>query len=215
MIKLFYYPNNASLAPHFILHALDLPYELVLVDRQNNGHQSSDYLAMNPSGRIPALVDGEVTMFESAAICSYLCEKLPGTDLMPAIGDPKRAQYLQWLSYLNNTLQTELLIYYYPQRHTDDLSGADAVKSAQGKRIAQVLAILDNHLGQSNYMLGDQISICDYFLFMLLEWSMPIEQPPTSFGNLKLFIQNMLADPHINAVCDIEQIDLGVFKRTN
>jgi glutathione S-transferase len=212
MIKLFYYPNNASLAPHFVLHALNLPYELVLVDRQNNYHQSSDYLAMNPSGRIPALVDGDVTMFESAAICSYLCEKVENYSLIPAVGDPKRAYYLQWLSYLNNTLQTELLVYYYPQRHTDDPNGTVAVKSAQDKRIAQVLTILDHHLATSHYMLGDQVSVCDYFLFMLLEWSMPTSKPPTSFKHLNQFIQRMLVDPSIKAVCDIESIDLSIFK---
>jgi glutathione S-transferase len=212
MIKLFYYPNNASLAPHFMLHALNLPYELVLVDRQNNCHQSSEYLAMNPSGRIPTLVDGDVTLFESAAICSYLCEKVESPALIPALGEPKRALYLQWLSFLNNTLQTELLIFYYPQRHTDDSNGATGVKSAQEKRIADVLTILDNHLADKAYMLGDKISVCDYFLFMLLEWSMAIKRSPMSFSHIAGFIQRMLRDPHIIAVCQMEQIDLGIFK---
>lgn len=68
MFKLYYYPNNASLAPHFLLHHLNADYELLLVDKQSNAQKSADYLKLNPAGRIPTLIVGEQPIFESSAI---------------------------------------------------------------------------------------------------------------------------------------------------
>ncbi len=64
MFKLYYYPNNASLAPHFLLHHLNADYELLLVDKPSNAQKSADYLKLNPAGRIPTLIVGEQPIFE-------------------------------------------------------------------------------------------------------------------------------------------------------
>lgn len=83
MFKLYYYPNNASLAPHFLLHHLDADYELLLVDKKSNSQKSLDYLKINPAGRIPTLVIDEQPIFESSAICMHMCELHPESNLMP------------------------------------------------------------------------------------------------------------------------------------
>ena len=114
MYKLFYYPRNASWAPHLVLKELGVDHELILVDRKTNAHKSADYLALNPTGRIPTLIDGELVIFESAAICLHLCDQHPQSNLAPKIGDPFRAEFLQWLFYLNSTLQPELMVYFTP-----------------------------------------------------------------------------------------------------
>jgi glutathione S-transferase len=95
MFKLFYYPRNASWAPHLVLKELRVDHELILVDRKTNAHKSSNYLALNPTGRIPTLVDGDQTIFESAAICLYLCDQNPKSNLAPKVGDSLRAEFLQ------------------------------------------------------------------------------------------------------------------------
>ncbi|MGI3027300.1 glutathione S-transferase N-terminal domain-containing protein, partial [Vibrio cholerae] len=77
MYQLYYYPNNASLAPHFLLHYMQLPYELVLVDKRTQSQKSPEYLKLNPAGRIPTLVDKGLAIFESPAICIHLCEQHP------------------------------------------------------------------------------------------------------------------------------------------
>ena len=85
MFKLYYYPNNASLAPHFLLHHVKADYELVLVDRKLNAQKSKAYLRLNHSGKIPTLVDGEQVICESAAICIHIAETFPEYELIPKI----------------------------------------------------------------------------------------------------------------------------------
>ena len=67
MYKLFYYPRNASWAPHLVLKELGVDHELILVDRKTNAHKSEQYMMLNPTGRIPTLIDGDLVIFESAA----------------------------------------------------------------------------------------------------------------------------------------------------
>ena len=69
MYQLYYYPSNASLAPHIVLEEIGAPYELVLVDRDAQAHKQPDYLKLNPSGLIPVLIDGDLVLTETAAIC--------------------------------------------------------------------------------------------------------------------------------------------------
>ncbi|HGS5222392.1 TPA: glutathione S-transferase N-terminal domain-containing protein, partial [Vibrio cholerae] len=71
MFKLYYYPNNASLAPHFLLHHVQADYELLLVDKKANVQKSADYLKLNPTGRIPTLIIDGQPIFESPAICIH------------------------------------------------------------------------------------------------------------------------------------------------
>ncbi|WP_348650733.1 glutathione S-transferase N-terminal domain-containing protein [Thalassomonas sp. RHCl1] len=77
MYKLFYYPRNASWAPHMLLKEIGAEHELILVDRKSEQQKSSEYLKLNPTGRIPTLVDGDLVIAESAAICLHLCDSHP------------------------------------------------------------------------------------------------------------------------------------------
>ncbi|MCG3862641.1 MULTISPECIES: glutathione S-transferase family protein [unclassified Photobacterium] len=212
MFKLYYYPNNASLAPHFLLHHVKADYQLLLVDKKSNVQKSADYLKLNPAGRIPTLVIGDQAIFESSAICIHLCELHPQSGLMPAIGNPLRPMFYQWLAFLNNTLQAELMVRYYPHRHTNDAATIANVVAAQDDRIADALSIINNQLKHNTYLLGDSLTACDYFLFMLAEWSLPIKQSPLTFPYLAKYLTNLCDNPSIKAVCEIEGIDLTPFK---
>ncbi len=211
MYQLYYYPNNASLAPHFLLHHTQSDYNLVLVDTELNKHKSSDYLTINPAGRIPTLIDGDTFIFESAAICVHLCEKNPEYALIPPIGDKYRPLFFQWLMYLTNTLQADLMIRYYPHYHTTDKNSIASIVAAQENRIAEALAILDAHLENKEFLVGDNITACDFFLFMLSEWALPIKKSPISFKNLARYLKQLSSHPTIEAVCDLEGIDLKPF----
>jgi glutathione S-transferase len=72
MITLHYHPGNASFAPHVLLHELGVPFELQLVDRAAGQHKTPEYLRLNPNGQIPVLVDGDLVLYEAAAICLHL-----------------------------------------------------------------------------------------------------------------------------------------------
>lgn len=212
MFKLYYYPNNASLAPHFLLHYLNADYELLLVDRKSNYHKSVDYLKLNPTGRIPTLLVNEQAIFESAAICMHICDLHPESELMPSIGEASRPLFYQWLAFLNNTLQAELMVRYYPHRHTNDEATIPNIVAAQDERIADALSMINDQLKHNKYLLGNTLTACDYFLFMLAEWCLPIEKSPLTFEHLAAYLKRLCLDPTIRAVCDIEGIDLTRFK---
>src|SRR5262245_30884961 len=100
--QLYYYPGNANLAPHLLLEEADCELELVLVDRAVGAQKSAEYLKLNPNGRIPTLVSGELVLFESAAICVYIAEQYPAARLIPPAGSVQRAHFFQWLMFLTN-----------------------------------------------------------------------------------------------------------------
>ena len=212
MYQLYYYPNNASLAPHFLLHHMELDYELLLVDKRSNSQKSPEYLKLNPAGRIPTLIDDGMALFESPAICIYLCEQHPEYGLIPELGSKTRPLFFQWLTYLNNTLQAELMVRYYPHRHTNDETTIPNVIAAQDDRIADALTVIDNQLASNTYLLGDSLSACDFFLFMLAEWSLPIKKSPLHFSHLAAYLKRMSQHPTIEAVSKIEDIDLSPFR---
>lgn len=191
MYKLYYYPGNANLAPHILLEEIGTPYELVLVKRERNEHKSRAYMKLNPNGRIPTLIDGNLTLFESAAICMYLADKHPTANLAPPVGDRARAYLYQWLIYLTNTVQPEILAFHYPSQYTDDASNTDSIEEIMDsiritaeKRLERMFNIINNSLTEGPYMLGQKFSICDAYLLMLSRWCRNLKRSPRKFPNL-------------------------------
>lgn len=216
MYQLYYYPLNASLAPHFVLQDVQLKlgvdYELVLVDRKSDAQKSADYLALNPAGRIPTLVEGDAVVFESAAICMHLCEQNPQANLMPEIGHPDRPLCHQWLMYLTNTLQAELMIYFYPQRYASNKEVCADIVTGQQTRIADCLQLLDDALAGKDYLVGNSVGVCDYFLLMLAIWADEIEKPPLSFAHLKRYLCQLVKHDAVQTVCKKENIGLDEYE---
>ena len=214
MFKLYYYPNNASLAPHFVLQEMGVEFELALVDRKKNVQKSDEYMVLNPAGRIPTLVDGDndnLVIFESPAICLYLCERMPESGLIPPIGSKERAQFHQWLMYLTNTVQADLMVYYYPLRHID-INGLRTLVAHQHKKIGEAWALLDTQLEGKDFLVGDSISAVDYFLLMLALWSHDIEHNPLSFEHLGRYLRKLVQRDAVKAVCEKEQISLDLYQ---
>jgi glutathione S-transferase len=211
MYKLFYYPRNASWAPHLLLAELGVDYELILVDRKTQQQKSPDYLALNPSGRIPTLVDDQFVIFESAAICLYLCEKHPDANLIPALIDPQRATFYQWLFYLNASLQPELMLYFYPEKHTQGTE-LKPIAAAQAARITAMLALIDQELTNKEFLLGEHLSVCDYFLFMLAHWASDLSHPPLSFEHLGRYLRKLAQRAAVKSVCDLEGTNLDIYR---
>ncbi len=104
------------------------------------------------------------------------------------------------------------MVYYYPQRHTSEEIAIPAIIAAQESLIAEALFLLDQQLASKKYLLGDKISACGFFLFMLAEWSLKIEKPPLSFPNLGKYLINLAKRPTISKVCKKEGINLKAFQ---
>ncbi|ABD82236.1 glutathione S-transferase family protein [Saccharophagus degradans] len=210
MYKLFYYPRNASWAPHMVLKEMGVAFELELVDRKREQQKTMAYMQLNPTGRIPTLVDGDLVMHESAAICLHLCEKHPQAGLIPEVASPNRALFYQWLFYLNSTVQPELMVYFYPQKHTTSDNTA-AIKQAQEARVTDMFAFIDSKLEGKEYLVGSSLTVCDYFLFMLAHWASGFNKPPLGYKHLGGYLRMLAKREAVMAVSSSEGTDLTAY----
>ena len=199
MIRLHYYPGNASLVTHVLLEELGVPYELALVDRDVDAQSSPAYLKLNPTGRIPVLEDGDLVVFETAAIVLHLLDTRGGgaaAPLVPAVGTPERARFYQWLMYLTNTVQAEAHPFFYPDKHTTDPGGAAVVKAKADERLCEMFALLDRELAASGpYLLGAQYSAVDPYLAMLVRWGRFLTKPPRHLPHVGELARRVAARP--------------------
>jgi glutathione S-transferase len=209
MITLHYFPGNASVTPHVLLREIGVPFELQLVDRTVNAHKSSDYLKLNPNGLIPVLVDGDLVLYETAAIGLHLVDTYPQAGLAPAVGSPQRAHFYKWLVWLTNTLQATLIHYFYPDRlvNAGDAAAAAQVKAAAHAKVVTMLQQLDDQLASHGqpWLLGPEFSLVDIYAFMLCRWTRGFAtQPAREFPHLGPFLQRMLARPAVQKVIEVE-----------
>jgi glutathione S-transferase len=201
MIRLYYYPGNASLAPHMLLEELGVPFELVQVDRANAAHKSPAYLKLNPNGLIPVLVDGGLVLYETAAICLHLVDTHPDARLAPALRTPERAHFYKWLIWSTNTLQAMLLHYFYSERMVDDgnVAAAAQVKAHAEAKVGAMLDQLDAQLvshGQ-DWLLGATFTAVDPFTLLLCRWTRGFSRPARSLPHLGPYLQRVLARPAV------------------
>lgn len=211
MYQLFYYPRNASWAPHLVLEHLQLEKELLLVDRKTQQQKSATYIELNPTGRIPTLVDGDQIIFESAAICLHLCEKHPEGQLIPAPATPQRATFYQWLFYLTTTVQPELMLYFYPEKYQLSPVNSKTMSQAAEQRVGDMFALIDKRLATHTYLVDEQLTLCDYYLFMLAHWASGFNTAPKDYTHLGRFMRMMAQQKVVKRVCEIEQTDLSFY----
>lgn len=210
MIQLHYYPGNASFAPHILLLETGAAFELKRVDKEHNEQKSDAYLKLNPNGLIPLLVDGDVVMYESAAICLHIADTHPATKLAPALGTPERAQLYKWLMWMTNTLQSTLLAYFYPERWVSEgnSEGAAQVKAQAEAKIGGLLDQLNAQVTRSGgpWLFGQQYTLADAYALMLCRWTRGLARPARSLDALGPYLQRMLARPSVQQAIATEQL---------
>ena len=196
---LYYYPGNASLLPHMALREAGVPFELLLVDRSRDAQSSPEYLRLNPNGRIPVLVHGDLVLFETAAIALYLADQHPEAGLAPPLGTPERAQFYKWMVHLTNTPQAEYRTWFYPWQHVADPAMVESVKQAAAGRLSWMFDLIADQLGAGPWLLGEHFSAADLFLLMLVRWGRAMPRPPRSLPPLAAHSQRVLARPAVQA----------------
>ena len=174
-LQLHYDPGTAAMVPHILLEELGVPYERVLVSRAKQQHKQPAYLQLNPNGLLPVLVDGDLVLYETAAIVLHLCDTHPQARLAPELGTPARAHFYKWLAWLTNTLQATLLLYFYPERWVQEgnTEAAGEVKAKAQEKVIGLLAQLDDLVARNGgpWVLGTQFSALDPYVFTLCRWT--------------------------------------------
>jgi glutathione S-transferase len=166
MITLYHSPQTRSGSIVWLLEELEVPYQAKIVDfRRPDGSGKIDPSNPHPHGKVPALVDGNETIFEGSAIALFLTDKYRKKTLGPAVGDPKRGEYLSWLAYRPGVMEPALISRRFDIKHVFGAMGwapADEVEE-----------VLNKHLATRKFFLGDDFSALDIMLgggvhFMLM-----------------------------------------------
>lgn len=211
MIQLHDSPGTASMIPHLLLEEMGVPFELVTLDRLGNAHKAPAYLRINPNGLIPALTDGDLVLYETAAICLYLCDAHPALALAPPLGSHERAHFYKWLVWLTNSLQASLITYFYPHRWVNEgnTDGTAQVKAQAEARIGGMLDQLDAELSRHGgpWFLGQDFTALDPYVFTLCRWTRNFASlPARGRPHLGPYLQRLLLRPATQRVLHTEQI---------
>jgi glutathione S-transferase len=157
LITLYHSPQTRSASIVWLLEELEAPYQTRLVDfRRPDGTGKKDPANPHPHGKVPALVDGDDTVFEGAAIALFLTDKYRTKKLGPAVGEPKRGEYLSWLAYRPGVMEPALISRRFDVKHVYGAMGwapADEVEET-----------LNQHLAARKYLLGDEFSAADILI---------------------------------------------------
>jgi glutathione S-transferase len=171
MLKLYHSAQSRSVRPRWLLEEIGAPYELVRVDLAKQENKTPQYKQIHPHGVVPALVDGDLTLIESGAICAYLADKFPAARLAPAVGTPERARYYQWMFYTIGTLEPPLIQVFM---HTVNLPEAQrsAAAVAEGRsKFAEIAEVIASNLGDKPFLLGDHLSAADIMVGSTVIWA--------------------------------------------
>ena len=179
MHTLYYAPGTAALVVHWLLIEADAPHQLVKLDLAAGEHKRPEYLALNPNGVVPTLVIDGAPQYEAAALAMLLAERHPQAGFLPAVDDPRRADCLQWMFNLANMVQPLFRQWWYPGEPAGE-ANADALRAHCAPRIEAEWARIDAHLAAHGpCLLGERVSVADFYLTMLMRWSRNMPKPAT------------------------------------
>lgn len=201
-MKLYYFPGACSLADHIVLEWIGIPYETVKMDQAST--KSSEYLALNPNGTVPLLVDGDFVLSQNAAILYYLAERYPDARLLGDGTLRGRADVLRWLGLLNSDVHPAFKPLFKPSRFHPDASLASAIADIARTHVREYLELINARLRGRDWLVNER-SIADPYLFVLLRWTLRFEIDLDGLANLERFFERMYADAGVRAAVIAEE----------
>src|SRR5579864_6749967 len=159
-MKLYYSKGACSLAVRIIIHELDLPCDYVAVNlKTKETENGEDFLKINPKGSVPTLVvDNKTIITENAVIQQYLADKMKATHLLPLISSLQRYRVLEWLNYVSTELHKGCGPLFNPEV-------PEECKEIFRKILMKKFQSLDTHFKTHKYLLGDEFTLPDAYLF--------------------------------------------------
>jgi len=173
MITLYHSPRTRSVRVLWLLEELALPYELKVVPFTDEALKSPEHLTLNPFGKVPALTDGNLTMFESGAIVEYLVERYGQGRLAPPVGTAERGTFLQWVHFAEATLMPPLGALAQHTLFLPEAERIPAVVADCHAKLKGMLTALEAALSGKTFILGSTFSAADIMLgysLLLTKW---------------------------------------------
>lgn len=170
-MKLYFARRTRATRPRWLLEELGVPYEKINLELTKGEHKTAEYLAVHPLGAVPALVDGDVTLIESIAICMYLADKYLERGLAPAHGTAARAHYYQWMLFAAATLEPAVAEYASHTSYLPESERRPAVAEAARVRFLAAAEVLSRALGDRSALVGQQFGAADVIVGSILLWA--------------------------------------------
>jgi len=156
-------PSRSSIA-HWMLEEVGEPYDIHLLSMKRGEQAASDYLAINPMGKVPALKHGDVVITEAAAICAYLADEFPERKLNVPVGDPRRGVYLKWLFFGPSCIEPAIMDRSFPRK---DPAPRGALGYGDYDTVVDVVA---RAVAKGPYLMGEQFTAADVVIGSGLRW---------------------------------------------
>lgn len=205
MLKFYYAPKTCALAVHIALEQIGAPYEAIALDFANQAQRSADYLAINPKGRVPALVTERGILTETPALLLYLAQRYPEANLAPLDDHFAIAQMQAFNSYLCSTVHVAHAHRVRGARWVDDPTAIEAMKKKVPQTMGDCMALIENGMLKGPWVMGEQYTVADMYLFTIAGW---LEGDGVDLSKLPRVIEHrtrMAADPVVKRINAIYQ----------
>jgi glutathione S-transferase len=198
-MKLYYSPGACSLSPHIALHEAGLAYTPVLASTKSHKLQDgTDYYTINPLGYVPLLeLDSGERLREGPAIVQYIADQAPDKQLAPANGTLARYRLQEWLTFIGTELHKGFSPLFNP-------ATPDDYKPLVRERLLQRLQWVDGQLAGKQYLMGDQFTVADGYLFTVTNWAKPTNLDISGLANLAAYRERVGARPAVQAAMKAE-----------
>jgi glutathione S-transferase len=198
-MKLYYSPGACSLSPHIALHEAGLAFEAIAAPTKTHKlADGTDYYSINPLGYVPLLVlDDGRQLREGPAIVQYIADQAPEKQLAPVAGSFERYKLQEWLTFIGTELHKGFSPLFTPGM-------PEEVKTAALTRLGARLQWVEGELAERPYLMGQQFSVADAYLFTVVGWSRLVRLDISALPRLGEFMARMRARPAVQAALRAE-----------
>lgn len=197
-MKLYYTPGACSQAPHIAINELGRAIELVKVDLvKHTLPDGSDFRAINPKGYVPLLeLDDGTRITEASVILQYLADLEPGK-LAPVFGTMARWRLMEWLAFIATEVHKGYSLLWNPATSTE-------VREGTVQRLGNRFTLIAKTLGQQPYLTGNEFTVADAYLFVILNWSSLLKVDLSPWPALAAFQARVASRPAVQATLRAE-----------
>jgi glutathione S-transferase len=211
-LKLYFAPGACSFVPHAMLEIAGVNFEPVMVKLHKGEQRTADYLALNPRGQVPVLVDDGEVITQIVAILLHLDAKLPQAHILPASG-LARTRALSLLAWMNNTVHPTFTHFFMPQKFSDDAAAQKAMQTFAVARYRECLQDIDALAAEASpWLFGEHPGALDAYALTLLRWGGYAGIDPTSLPATWKLAQRFAALPAVAQVVGRERLQLNVYQ---
>ncbi|NTX15706.1 glutathione transferase GstA [Myxococcus sp. CA051A] len=198
-MKLYYSSGACSLSPHIALREAGLKFDLEKVDlRGKKTETGADYFAVNTKGYVPALqLDNGTVLTEGPAIVQYIADQAPEAKLAPANGSIERYKLQELLNFISTEIHKAFSPLFNP-------AFPDEGKKIYKDRLAVRFKTLDEVLSKNTFLMGEQFTVADAYLFTVLNWAKPMQVDLEAFPAVKAYHARVAERPHVQAALAAE-----------